>query len=299
MSAPNRSYVLITACRNEAAYIDRLVDMIASQTFPPLRWVIVDDGSTDDTSERITIRSRDLPFLKQAKMPAGRSRDFSSKVYALQHGCELVKNLSFEYIGILDADLRFSDGYYQLLMERFEADPRLGLCGGAVIDQHAHRTDNIRAGSEDFHVAGGVHFFRRQCFEQVGGYTPVEVGGEDVIAEMTAMMLGWRVRSFPEIEVMHLRPEGFGGAGVLQRGMKWGRRFYLLGYHPLYYFAHCVRRMGKKPMIIGSICQLLGFVVAGLKGETRPVSEEFVRFQRKLQISRLRRILIPSFPGKS
>jgi len=102
-----------------------------------------------------------------------------------------------------------------------------------------------------------------------------------------AMMRDWKVRAFPELTALHLRPEGVGKSNVLRHGMRWGRRFYLVGYHPLFYFAHCIRRMGRRPAILGGTCQLLGFVVATLKAETRPVSPEFVRFHREIQMRRL------------
>ncbi len=296
---PSRSYVLVSACRDEAGYIDGLIDAVAAQTVQPFRWVIVDDGSTDGTYERIVARSRTLGFLEPAKMPAGRPRSFSSKVYAVQHGCELVKGPGFLLIGFLDADVRFGPQYYQKLFERFEADARLGLAGGMVVDQYAHRNDRIRSSSEEFHVPGGVQLFRRECFEQVGGYVPVEVGGEDTIADVMAMMRGWRIRTFPELEVQHLRPEGSGRANVLSRGMRWGRRFYLLGYHPLFYLVHCLRRAGQPPVIAGSLCQLLGFLIASLKAGERPVSDEFVRFLRRMQVQRLGRQAAMLLPRKA
>ena len=126
---------------------------------------------------------------------------------------------------------------------------------------------------------------------------PIDAGGEDTIAEVMAMMHGWKVRAFPELTALHLRPEGVGGANVLMRGMRWGRRFYLLGYHPLFYFCHCLRRWNHRPFLIGSYCQLLGFLVAALNGEHRPVSSAFVRFQRQIQMRRLRDALVPWPPA--
>ena len=43
----NSRYVLISPCRNEAAYAQQTLDSVTSQTVPPALWVIVDDGSTD------------------------------------------------------------------------------------------------------------------------------------------------------------------------------------------------------------------------------------------------------------
>jgi glycosyltransferase involved in cell wall biosynthesis len=288
----SRRYVLISVCRNEEAYIEGLIDTIAGQKVRPGKWVIVDDGSSDKTYQLAAARAKDLPFIEVARMPGGRARSFSSKVFALQHACELVKKCEFDYIGFLDADIRLEPDYYERLMGFFEQDAQLGLGGGTVIDQYEDRTENIRKGSEEYHVPGGVQFFRRLCFVQVGGYIPVDVGGEDTIADVMAMMHNWKLQVFPELTAMHLRPDGlFTKVNVFRRGMRWGRRFYVLGYHPLFYFGQCLRRLGQRPYFVGSFCNALGFVVAAAKGIERPVSAEFIRFLREMQLARLRAML--------
>jgi biofilm PGA synthesis N-glycosyltransferase PgaC len=294
----SQPYVLISACRNEDEYIDGLIQTIAAQTALPACWIIVDDGSTDDTYARAAARARDLPFLHVLKMPGDRPRSFASQAFAAQHGYEQVRDLKFDFIGFLDADIRVGSQYYERLMAAFRANSRLGLAGGAVIDQYAGRTENIRKGSEHFHVAGGVQFFRRACFEQIGGYMPISGGGQDTIADVMSMMHGWEIRSFAQLEARHLRPDGFGHDNVFQNGMKWGRRFYLLGYHPVFYLGQCVRRLTRPPVVVGSVCQALGFAAAAFSRETRPVSPEFVRFLRNVQMRRLRGILWQN-PGMS
>lgn len=294
----SRNYVLISACRNEENYLDGLAECIAAQTVPPLRWIIVDDGSTDPTFERASAWAKKLPFLEVVRMPGGRPRSFASQVYAAQHGSEVVKSLAYDFIGFLDADIRVAPDYYERLLQRFGDESGLGLGGGVVIDQYADRTENIRQGSEEYHVAGGVQFFRRACYEKIGGYVPIEGGGQDTIADIMALMHGWRLQAFSDLPAMHLRPDGFARDNVLTRGLKWGRKFYLLGYHPIFYVGQCLRRAGRRPVLVGSFCQLLGFALASLKGESRPVPNEFVQFLRKLQLERLRRTLIPGGTGK-
>jgi biofilm PGA synthesis N-glycosyltransferase PgaC len=293
------SYVLISACRNEEAYLDGLLDAVAAQRVPPLCWVIVDDGSSDLTYERAMARSRSLSFLKVARMPGGRPRNFASQVFAAQHGYEQVRGLDFDFIGFLDADIRMDPGYYEGLLNRFAQEPRLGLAGGAVLDQYPTRVEDIRRGSEDFHVAGGVQFFRRECFEQIGGYVPIEGGGQDTIADVMAMMHGWRIRAFPELKALHLRPDGFTKDHIWTKGMKWGRKFYLLGYHPFFYFCQCAKRMGRRPILIGSFFQFLGFLLASLRGGKKPVTAEFVTFLRTLQLERLRKAVLGGGPGRA
>ncbi len=286
-----KSYVIISACRNESGYIDGLIDCIAAQTIRPTRWLIVDDGSTDDMNAKALARAKELPFIEVVKMPGGRPRSFSSQVYAAQHGYELVKDSPWDFIGFLDGDIRVEPHYYETLMSKFAADRKLGLAGGAVIDQYDGYTEDIRKGSEEYHVAGGVQFFKRDCFEKIGGYVAIDGGGQDSIADIMSLMFGWKLRVFSELKAMHLRPDGFAKDNTWQRGKKWGRKFYLLGYHPVFYFAQCLRRVGRKPFLWGSLCQFLGFVFANVRAEKRPVSDEFVQFIRQLQMKRLRQSL--------
>lgn len=290
--ARNSSYVLISACRNESQYVGGLVDAIAAQTVPPTAWFIIDDGSTDDTFAKASARCGDLPFLKVIRMPGGKPRSFTSQVYAALHGYNLAKTIDFESIGFLDADIRVPTDYYEQQLAYLASNPRLGLCGGAVIDQYEDHTTNIRKGSEDYHVAGGVQFFRRECFEQIGGYTPIQGGGQDTIADILSQMHGWEIHVIPHLVALHLRPDGFDKEGAYQRGKKWGRKFYLLGYHPLYFFAHCIRRIGQRPMFVASAFLLWGFLSATMTQEKRPVSDEFVHFIRQLQMKRIRRTIL-------
>ncbi|MDR3569100.1 MAG: glycosyltransferase family A protein [Syntrophobacteraceae bacterium] len=280
-------YVLVSACRNEAAYIEGLIGAVSAQTRKPLRWVIVDDNSTDETSAVAMARGKELEFFQLARMSDDRPRNFASKVFAEQHGYELVRHLEFEFVGFLDADILLPEDYYEQVIDSFKAEPDLGLAGGVVLDREEGRVENSRKGSENHHVAGGVQLFRRRCFDQIGGYRPIKGGCEDTVAEVMSIMHGWKVRTFPSINAIHLRPDGFVRKNPFQAGMAWGSKFYRIGYHPAYYTGQCLRRIGRRPIIVGSLFSLFGFIIASLKAEPRPVSKDFVRFLRKMQARRI------------
>jgi glycosyltransferase involved in cell wall biosynthesis len=287
--APVSRYVLVTACRNEARFIDDLVETVERQTLAPARWVIVDDGSADETYDLAVARTAHLPFARVLRMAGGRPRSFASQVFAARYGCEQLGDVDYDCVGFLDADIRIQPDYYERMLACMQADEALGLCGGAVIDAYADRMDySTRRGSEDSHVPGGVQLFRRACFEEIGGYVPVEVGGQDTIADVMAMMHGWKVRAFTEYPVMHLRPLGVWGVSAVRRAMAAGRKFYLIGYHPVFYLAHCLRRFRHRPPIAASLWYLIGFAATACRHEHRPVDRNFVRFLHRVQMQRLR-----------
>lgn len=287
-------YVLISACRNEGANILALMEMIYQQTIKPFLWVIVDDGSTDDTYLKLEYGSKKYEYLYAVKFPLGRKRSFASKVYALQYGYELVRERKFDFVGFLDADISFSKEYYELMMKRMNDDFQIGLIGGKVLDIYDEKSIDTRSGSENYHVAGGVQFFRRICFDSIGGYKAIDVGGEDTVADIMTMMRGWKVKTISEVNCRHLRPQGSVYMSEIKRGILWGKRFYSLGYHPIYYLGQCFFQVKRRSILTGVFWQFIGFILAELKGGPRAVDDDFIRYLRKFQLRRIRCLYKPN-----
>ena len=76
-------YVLITAARNEAAVITQTLDAVVAQSTLPARWVIVDDGSTDDTPSIVETYARKYSFIKLVRRPPRDRRSFAGKAHAV------------------------------------------------------------------------------------------------------------------------------------------------------------------------------------------------------------------------
>ena len=188
------SFVLVSAVRNEAEYIDGAIDSIAAQTARPLRWVIIDDNSDDETYSLASRRANGLPFVEVIRANTGRRRDFASKVYAIREALCHLATIEFSFVGFLDADIRFGADYYEKILNRFNQSQDLGIAGGIVLDigQQFYKNPRLRAVAH--HVAGGVQLFRRRCYKEIGGYAPLVFGGEDTVAEVKAVMAGWGVR---------------------------------------------------------------------------------------------------------
>ncbi len=294
----NAKYVLISAVRNEQDYINGLASCVIAQQTRPTVWVIVDDGSSDRTVEIATTLAEKHPWIRVEKMPVGGERSFSSQVYAAKHGYATLRDLDFDFVGFLDADIRFDATYYDKLVRMLCLDSTLGLVGGAVVDQYEKKTTYLRRGSEDYHVPGGVQLFRREAFDRIGGYQIIDGGGQDTIADIMVQMRGWRIRVNPDAVATHLRPDGVNAGNSFRRGMRWGRKFYLLGYHPLYFLAQNARRWKEAPFLVGAFFQLVGFVVASFRRERRPVSAEFVAFLRALQMRRLKERVFRRAPSE-
>jgi biofilm PGA synthesis N-glycosyltransferase PgaC len=282
----NRPYTLVTACRNEALFINGLVTTIANQTARPKKWVIIDDNSSDNTFALAQNAANQYDFIDVRRANSNRTRSFSSQVYAQQEGYEALRGTSFEFIGFLDADIQLPSDYYEKILASLLGDELLAIAGGLVVDKHGGSVSRLRLKSVDHHVPGGVQFFRRRCYEDIDGYAPIEGGGQDTVAETMCMMRGWRVRSFADIVAYHLRPSEGDPHTHFRAGIRWGKMCYNLGYHPLYYGANTIMRFLSRPSIRLAGGQAYGFCNASIQAKARPVSPEFVKFVRRRQLQK-------------
>src|SRR6516164_4774334 len=224
-------YVLVTPARNEAQFIELTLKSVIAQTVRPLRWVIVSDGSTDGTDELVRKYAEDNPWIEVLRLPDRRERHFGGKVMAFNAGWVRVKDLPYEVIGNLDADVSFEADYFEFLLNKFAASPGLGVAGTPFTEGNG--TYDYRFTSIE-HVSGACQVFRRECFEDIGGYTPSKAGGIDHVAVLTARMKGWKTRTFLEKVCHHHRKMGTAQSGALMIRFKDGALDYALGSHPLW-----------------------------------------------------------------
>lgn len=298
------AYVLMTPARNEEANIARVLDTVASQTLLPLRWVIVDDGSSDRTAELVEKFAREHDFVHLLRHGATGERTFASKALALKAAYETLESLQFDFVGNLDADISLPADYYERMTREFAGNPLLGLVGGWICDVVDGREDRqdlgdvpggkrIRQSSNLNSVAGAVQLFRRACFDAIGGYFPSQVGGIDTIAEVSARMHGWKVHTSPKICVLHHREMGTAVRGVLAAAWHAGRKDYGLGYHAVFYFLMCGSRMLKRPYLLGGVLRWTAYVCQALRGAPVEAPPNVVAFMRQEQRARLNRALHP------
>ncbi len=283
-------YVLITPARNEAAFIEATIRSVIAQTVLPKRWVIVSDGSTDGTDEIVRRYLAGREWMELIHLPEKRERSFAAKVQTFNAGYERVKALSFDVIGCLDADITFVEDYFAFLLGKFEADPNLGVAGTHYIEDgfHSYADSYINV----HHVNGGVQLFRRACFEEIGGYIPIKGGGIDWVAVTTARMKGWTTYSFAERVFNHHRKIGTAGSNELMSRFKYGKKDYFLGGHPLWELFRGIFQMAKKPYLVGGLALLFGYFWGWVTRLERPVSGELMRFHRREQLERLRKLLL-------
>ncbi len=289
------TYVLITPARNEVAFIELTIKSMLAQTLKPLKWVVVSDGSTDGTDAVVARHAANQPWIELVRMPERQERHFAGKVGAFNAGWERVRSLNYDAIGSLDADLSFEPDHFEFLIEKLSRNPRLGLVGTPFREGTAQY--DYRFTSLD-HVSGACQLFRKECFEAIGGYTPVKGGGIDLIAVLTARMKGWETRTFLERWCVHHRDMGSAKYGTVTRKYKDGEKDYVLGGHPVWEVLRGFYQMTKRPYLFGGGALLAGYAWSALRRKERSVSPELMAFRRREQKARLQRFLRGRLPGE-
>lgn len=283
------NYLLITPARNEEDFLELTIRSVVSQSIRPKRWVIVSDGSTDRTDQIASQYAAEHDWIEFIRMPRREERDFAGKVGSFDAGYGRLKHLEHDIVGSLDADISFEPDYFEFLLQKFAEDPRLGIAGTPF--EEGGETYDYRFSSLD-HVSGACQLFRRECFEEIGGYVPLRGGGIDVVAVLTARMKGWRTRTFPEKTSRHHRPMGSANDRMkFAANFKLGQRAYRLGFHPVWQLFRSAYQMTRAPYVTGGVALSAGYFSSLLRREERPVSKELVEFQRRDQMRRLRRFL--------
>jgi glycosyltransferase involved in cell wall biosynthesis len=282
-----KSYVIITPARNEETFIERTINSMVAQTVRPIKWVIVDDGSTDRTAQIAKNSAKRFEFIQLIKLQNNADRNFACKAHAFNTGMKEVQNLNFDFVGNIDADMSFGRTYFENILKEFESDSKLGISGGIVYTKFTRRFVTYDTTSDS--VGGKVQLFRRECFESIGGYLPLKLGGIDTAAEIMARMKGWTVRkSFKDRTFEHRRTSFAWGSPVMAK-IREGSHFYSLGYDHLFFILRCIYRLKEYPFIIGSGAALFGYINSMIRQHPIVLPTEVVSYLKSEQRAKLKR----------
>jgi glycosyltransferase involved in cell wall biosynthesis len=278
-------YVVITPVRDEEKHLPQTIESMARQTIRPAIWVIVNDGSSDNTGDVADIAAAKHSWIRVVhRSDRGFRKAGGGVIEAFYDGYDLLQSESWDFLAKLDGDLSFGPGYFENCLARFEADTKLGVGGGRIYCRVNDVFVEDAPGDPPFHVRGATKIYRRATWAGIGGL--LRAPGWDTLDEFKANMLGWKTYSFKELKVLQLKPTG-GADGTWKNWFKNGRANYIVGYHPLFMLSKCAHRLFTKPYGIGAVGLFCGFISGYLKSVPKVADEQLIRYVRRQQMHRL------------
>ena len=240
-------YLIVSPVRNEAKFLPLTLESLARQTIRPQRWVIVNDGSTDDTGKIADEAAKQHDWIRVVhRADRGFRQAGGGVIDAIYSGYHLLEKESWDYVVKLDGDVSFEPDYFDKCFAQFDAEPRLGIGGGLICNLRNGALEEESKVDPVFHVRGATKIYRGECWRAIGGL--LKAPGWDTLDEVKANMLGWTTRTFREIKTVHHRPAG-GAYGTWPNFVKNGLANYIAGYHPVFMLSKCARRVFVKPYL--------------------------------------------------
>jgi poly-beta-1,6-N-acetyl-D-glucosamine synthase len=289
--------LIVSPVRNEAAHIERVARALAAQELQPARWIVVEDASTDGTLELLRSLAREIPFMEVIEADAASAhagaRDRLARAAAPRNfnfGLAGVDWREYTHIMKLDGDIEMPPHYLRVLLERFAAEPRLGLAGGVLVEP-TQEGEPRRLIIPRHHVHGALKLYSRECFEAIGGVQ--ERLAWDTIDEVYARMHGFSTVSFEDLVSVHHRQWG-SADGVIRGRVRLGECAYITHYPLSWVALRAVKLTFGPPNGLSGLAYLFGYLRAAARRVVRVEDAAYRRFTRRELRGRMARRLIPA-----
>jgi hypothetical protein len=278
------TYALVTPARDEAANLRRLGASLLEQNVLPSEWIVVDNGSADETPDVVAEFAVGRPWIRFLRVPGDAAARPGAPVVRAFHSGLAALSCVPDVVVKLDADVSFSPDYFERLLAAFAADPRLGIAGGRCeeLEDGVWRERRVTAG----HVRGATRAYRWDCLQAV---LPLEEGmGWDGIDGLKANARGWKTEVVDGLAFRHHRVVGERDGARRARWLAQGRGSWAMGYRPAYLIVRTLFRARRDP---AALAMLWGYAAAALRREPRlddPAARAELRRRQSLRSLPLR-----------
>lgn len=280
-------YYIVIPAHNEETFIALTLQSLVEQTILPSKIVVVDDNSTDKTSEIIQEFAVKFPFISLIKKTSEAIHLPGSKVIQAFHKGFETLDENYDFIVKLDADLILPPNYFETITNIFKSDSKIGMAGGfAYIEKNGEWIlENL---TNKDHIRGAFKAYRKECFLQIGNLKPAM--GWDTVDELLCKFYGWKVITDQSLKVKHLKPTGANYNKTAR--YKQGEAFYTLGYGFLITSIASAKlaMLKKKPLLFFDYIK--GFLKAKWAKKPLLVTEEQAKFIRKYRLKKMKEKLI-------
>lgn len=197
---------VIVASYNHGPYIEACIESVLAQTYPRIELLVIDDGSRDDSVERIRRLQEQHGFCFRAQPNQGLSRTLNAAI----------ERAAGSLIAPFGSDDIMLPGRIETQVAHLLDKPEVGICAGAIqeIDGQgaprgpAQRFGDRRLDFEDVFLdrkrgaPAPTLLFRREALEQVGGFDP-EIRLEDLLIELRITRAGYFIDVLDEVLALY------------------------------------------------------------------------------------------------
>ncbi len=275
-------FAIITPARNEEAYLTTTIKCMLKQTVLPAEWIIVDDGSLDNSGKIIKGFMQNHDFIKYVLLKdRGYRKPGQGVIEAFYEGYKEITIHDYDIISKFDGDLEFPPNTIETIINAFEQNPLLGITGGTRYERKTSYGPFKRVLVPKGFVGGPFKFYRKKCFEDIGGL--IKRAGWDGVDTIKANMMGWKTGEIESLKIIHLKPTGSAkGEGLVRACMKYGDVSYYMGGYFWYFILRVVGRSFEGRNIKIGYHMINGYLNAKRANELRE-SGKFQNFLKKKQ----------------
>lgn len=244
-------YIIVTPAKDEENNVSNMVESVLNQSIRPTLWVIIDDNSVDSTPSLIQDICDEFDWIKLIKMNEKSEYDWLRYGSVVNYGFEyatdhLKRNyIHYEFLGILDADIVLKSNYFELLIDKLNCEPDIGIVSGTL---YIKKNGNVFPEDNSNHPRGGARLYRRRCFEEIGGFS--KLPSPDTVTDIKAMNRGWKITRETRSRGLHNRLSSSAN-GMWNGYKKQGDGKYFLNYHPINAFLTGIYLCTKFPIYHG------------------------------------------------
>jgi glycosyltransferase involved in cell wall biosynthesis len=272
------NYYIVIPAHNEANFISLTLDSIIHQTVLPKQVVVVNDNSTDNTTNIIKEYSKKYSFIGLINNPSENKHLPGSKVIkAFYKGYDTLDS-NYDFIVKLDADIILPNNYFETIINHFNTDEKIGMAGGFAYIKKNESWVLENLTNKD-HIRGAFKAYRKECFLDIGKLKPSM--GWDTVDELLAQYHNWNIKTDEALKVKHLKPTGKTYNKTAQ--YKQGEAFYKLDYGFLLTTIASIKLslLKKRPLLI--VDYLKGYFKAAKNNTVKLVNKQEGGFIRSLR----------------